>query len=44
MLASLKLFITKPLTLHFTSAAVDDEFGVKKIAPILSTVREGGGD
>ena len=41
---SLRLFITEPLTLRFASASMDDEFGVKKIAPIPSTARESGGD
>jgi len=31
----------KPLDLHFTSALMDDEFGVKKIAPFQASIRSG---
>jgi len=34
---SLRLFTTEPLTLRFASASMDDEFGVKRIAPLPST-------
>ena len=30
---SLRLFITEPLTVRFASPSMEDEFGVKKIAP-----------